>query len=584
MAEFNTRQAQERWNNLGKGDQATLDKVMRGQGTMQDFRKIQSLIGRYDRLASKIFNQAIETLGATAQDRVNGIAARRADRGKPLDEEQLSRLLDLANKRAWDDAGPELVVIIEESMASQLAQQDERLSTMFGEKLNETFNPKAAEWELQLQALHAQGEASAEEKRWNQRVDDLKEWLADELYRFSNFEERVGAASAEAVKSVLDAWGPEALFDSMNGASGGTATTSGSTINNTPILGKNYTTETLNKISDSLEDIASDTNEDDDREQKKANIWWRSLKAIGGFGAALKNSAKSLFGSSLFGTMAKLVGGLLVTELLGGQVLRKIEEFLSAGKLSEWGDRFLTFISDNAKKLTDWIVGKFKSAREERDIKAGVKETDPEGLKDAKRDLLKMKAALEHGSQYWGTTPEDNAKMIKEAKQKIEEQEKLIKDMEESSKPVSGKIGSAPDQTTTVSGGGAGSGGASTPVASTPISTAPPPTGAASSTTATDPLVSKGADTTQPVVPNLGSGTADLRRGDPATSMYTITQSPTLNVGNGITSKPAAPGTNPAATNSPTFNGSNTSVNLSNFRRNPGDDLLTLMNAGMYTN
>lgn len=579
MAEFNTQQAQERWNSLGKGDQATIDKIMRGQGTMQDFRKIQSLIGRYDRLASKIFNQAVEALGIAAQSRVDGIASRRSDRGKPLDEEQLTRLLDLANKRAWDDAGPELVVIIEESMASQLAQQDERLSTMFGDKLAEAL-PEKSKWE---EAFGNGPNGPLVETRWNERIEDLKHWIEDELRRFDNFEQRVGAASGAAVKSVLDAWGIDGVFDGgATGGVGGTTTTGGNRVNNDPILGKNYTTETLNKISDSLDDIASDTNEDEEREQKKANIWWRSLKALGGFGAGLKNAAKSLFGNSFFGKMATLVGGLLVTELLGGQVLKKIGEFLDQGKLQEWGEKFLTFISSNAKKLTDWIVNKFKSASEERDEKAGVQENDPERLKEAKRDLLKMKAALEHGSQYWGTTPEDNAKLIKEAKERIAKQEKEIKEMEEGLAPATGKIGAAPEQTSGASGGGGG--GAGAPITS--ITAAAPSAGTVptvdSTTSSAGPLTSKGAGNS--TIPGLGSGTTDTRMGDPATSMYTINETPTFNVGNGITSVPAAPGSNPAATNSPTFNGSNTSVNLSNFRRNPGDDLLTLMNMGMYTN
>lgn len=584
MPEFNTRQAQDRWNNLGKGDQATIDKIMRGQGTMQDFRKIQSLLGRYDRLASKIFNQAVEALGAVAKARVDSVAQRREERCKCLDEEQLASLLETATRKAWDDAGPELVVIIEESIQSQLLKQDERLGTMFSEKLQETFAPARADWELQLQALQAQGEARAEEKRWDDRVDDLKQWLAQELRQFEDLEHRVGAAARDQVKEVLDAWGTHGFSNPQTEAEGVTNPGAAPGSKKDPITSRNYTSETLGKISDSLDELATETSDDQDREQKRANIWWRSLKAMGGFAAGMAKGAKSMFGSSFFGSMATLVGGLLVTELLGGKLLSKIGEFLSSGKIIEWGGTFLKFVSDNAKKLTDWIVAQFTSARESRDKAAGVDATDSQELKNAKIDLLKMRGRLEHGSQYWGNTPEDHDKLVNEAKTEIANQEKKVEALEkakaEEKAASSGKIGS-PDQTSSVGGAPAqtpvmSGGGLPSPDVTSSTPSAPPP----DQTSMVAPLASRGA---QPVVPGLGTGTADLRQGDPATSMYTVGETPVYNVGKPITSA-AAPANSPqqvaAAGNSA---GSNTAVNLSGFRRTPGDDMLTVMNLGMYT-
>ncbi len=600
MAEFNTSQAQNRWNNLAKGDQATLEKIMRGQGNMQDFRKIQSLIGRYDRLASSIFNQAVKALEVAAKTRVDDVAARRADRGKPLTDERISELLDIANKKAFDDAGPELVVIIEESMASQLEKQDARLDSIFAQRLRESI-PDQEELEKQLDQIQDQGAVDEEEKRWNARVAEFKTWMGEQLKRFDGIEERVEQRAGFAVRQALNGWklsnasAPSPEESRQAHADEATATAFVGTEDRGPVVGsanKSYTDEQLGRIGDSLASIAEQG--DDDEEQKKANTWWRSFKStIGDFGSRTKDALKAFGGSGLLGSLAKIVGTVLVAELLGGKVFEKIGEFLSSGKLQEWGGQFLKFITDNAKKLTDWVVGQFKSAREQRDVDAGVAEGDSEALVEAKRDLLVQQKQLEHGSQYWGTTPEDNAKLVKEAKERIAKQQQKVDELEkqqaDEKAASSGKVGAAPDATT-ATGGAGGSGGIPGPSSNPgapPGSTSSPVTSAdgsvadAATATSAGPLASKGAD--QPFIPGLGTGAADTRKGDPATSMYTINNSPTLSLGDSITTQAQGNQTATLPGSAPQVNGSASQVNLSNFRRTPGDDTLTLMNLGMYT-
>lgn len=296
MPDFRTAYEQKKWNEISGMEKAALSRMASGEATVDDLRAVQGLIANYQSLVTSTFRSGLRALSITAEQRVQKIVDHRESLGKPpLDEEQFNRLLSLALDKAWFDQGPELAVLIESELEKSRTTQNKDFESLLEEKLTQ-HRPKSPE---------------EDDERLKELGDAVSRAWADD----------------DQPSTVLG----KSLADHQDDPDEGML--------NIPLSEKliNEANESAQITRDIADELADITNEDkrEEREDSKIKRWWRALKDKM---PSVKGKARGVMTG-----LAVLLGKLLVTELMGGKLWSRIQEFFAWDNIKKIGSELADF-------------------------------------------------------------------------------------------------------------------------------------------------------------------------------------------------------------------------------------------------
>lgn len=424
MAGFRSNQESQKWASLQAQEKLSLTRITQGKGTPQDFKQIQSVISQYDKLAGTIMDRALEAIDQAVNVRIAAITGDREHKSKPaLTAQQTALLMDHALKQAWDQQGPELVVVVEESMVKALKDQDKRLDTMFGKKLQEHLGDPRDSEELTLEdiadLIKDPAREQVQNRIWAARMEEFRNTFS----HLTGLEDRVAARAELALKTALrryfsgESEGPGPSLDSKNPkgylksrlaseqvhdqpgpGAGARATLGGSTDDSTVHVDTSRKFEqiveeaiekqgiTLEQIRETLADLHLSDSDRRARDEEQAEALVRAGALEGGFGDRTAHAAKS-GGVGLMAGLAILGAKLLLSEIMGGTVWEEIKKLFSANGIEDFGKKFLTMLESAGHSIADYIADQFKSTQEKQDQRIGVTAKDSDRFAEAKRKL-----------------------------------------------------------------------------------------------------------------------------------------------------------------------------------------------------
>lgn len=514
MAEFRTNYESKKWSSLQARERASLTRITQGKGTADDFKAIQSLLSQYDNLAAQIMDRAIKAIDESVNARMDAIEKHRESKGKaPLTEAQVQSLIDTALKRAWDDQGPELVVIIEESMVKALNAQDLRLSTMFGQKLEEHLGPKSdVTLDDVVDYMQDPARELVENRVWNHRMEEIRE----QFRQLKDIETRVADRAELAVKKALrrffsgESEGPEAATgrSPKNVLNAMLASYQVPDEDKTEAArdGRKFESiveEAIQKQGVTLEQIHKTLSElqlsDSDRKQRfdeQAEAFWRKARASGTVGTKAKKAA----GVGLMAGLGILGAKLLLSELMGGKVWEEMKKMFSDASIEKFTKAFIEMVEEAGKRIAQYIADQFKTAQNQAEKDAGVGDRDSVSMRDAKLATLQAQRRLDYQKQ--NGSPED----IKAAEVDLAKKQKAQADLDAEEKDslsgASGKVGPPMAPPTSIPGATQAASSATPPTAVS-LGTGSSQNSVIPATTMASPLPGRSQVTP---VSNLGSG------------------------------------------------------------------------------
>lgn len=421
MAGFRTEYEKQKWQTLESSASVPLQRIADGTASKEDVQQLQRIIGRFSGLASTIFNTSIKSIEEQAQERIAKIQARRAERNKPLLEEQLKTLTETAIGKGWADQGPSIARTVSEVLESELGphfeKQTKDLGSIIDRKLDRGFSSEPTEEDTDVQQLKATlAKSESRNTLVDRKLQEIKEAVDGIKSSFSSWKSgprrsmfgRAKDSVARAVqllRTMLKSepilrkskdegllkkiWEhlsakPKALARSAIKAPVAIARA----ILKTPIALAKAAISAPRRIAKAAKELPGRAlwgllsklgikKKDKDSEEKRANIWWRALKATGGLAGSAWSYAKRK-GLGLGLGLLALGGRILATQLFGGTLWKKLDDYLSVDNIKKFGSEILDFVVSGGRNLVDWLGNKLDSIVSALTPNRG-KETLPDG-------------------------------------------------------------------------------------------------------------------------------------------------------------------------------------------------------------
>lgn len=485
MAGFRTTYEQRKWDSLKGQEKAALTRVMSGKGKPEDFKALESLVAKYDALAGQIMKRVLRSIEDSVNRQLNQQRTLRETYGdRPLSEEETRIIMDDALEAAWKEQGPELVVIVEESVVKALREQEQQTQNEFSKRLQEQLGPKQ-EFTIDdlVEYLTNPANQKARDAEWDRRMEQLYQQfdsIQDALYYMQDRIEaraEIGAlrairryVSGESEQRAYERTGrsPKDILNSQLASNQVHDQEKTETLNSARKFEqiivdaiKNQDT-TLQEIRDRLNNLKQSDSDRRRKDSERADAYSRSLKK-NGFGSRVAKAG----GVGLMAGLGILGAKLLLSELMGGKVWQELSKFFSEGTIEDFAKRFLDLLETAGRAVADYIAKQFKDSADARDRQAGVRPDDNPAVAQARRDLLAAQSNLDYLKQNFPDMVDSQQKRVDQRKKELDE---LVDIQEENRKGSKGPIGSVPT-----------SGASGTPPAaaggSTAPGSAPPPSG-----------------------------------------------------------------------------------------------------------
>ncbi len=432
MAKANNSTAQNKWDSLKGSAGVSLAKVVQGKASSSDFQRVQNVLNQQSSLASQIFKQAVSTAEAQAKKFQASYSAVLDKDNKQL-LSQFEVALNAELQKVTPDIVGQLKEIIEMSSASNRDDIDKSMGSRFEafkellpkEKDVPTIHDMLSANQLLATRIHEESEQS-----WERREPDLLEKIADVFQTTlrnladtisrekaqrahvagggqlalsgprGNAPMLLGGPASEASgerQSVLSR-GMSLLHGPSSGAldvdakdvssskSSGGASTMVVALN--PAAQRELTTAAqaqtdfysrVKSLLPSPEQEGKGDAEEEGKEEKKADTWWRSFKNWIGDDDDKKKKKDDKF------SWIKSLGAMLALMILNPKLFQSIGEGLK--KLLTWDN-----LKAAAEKSWDWVKDMSSSVMESiANLLGGTMKSptqvDSTNAKDGKKDL-----------------------------------------------------------------------------------------------------------------------------------------------------------------------------------------------------
>jgi len=456
---FRTQYEQKKWDSLKAQEKAALTRVMSGQGKPQDFKALESLVAKYDALAGQIMKRVLRSIEDSVNKQLQEAKRGRQTEGRePLSEEETRQLMDQALDKAWSNQGPELVVIVEESIIKALREESQKNQTEFSRKLNEQIGPRQ-QFTLDdvVEYLTDPRVEAAKRRYFEEKLEEVQQnidGIKDQLYALDDrVEKRAEVGALRAIRRYVSGESEQRAHPRVGRTpkeilNGQLATNQVHDQETTEAMDTMRKVEaiiteavrnqdnTLEQIKRQLADLKESDSDRRRRVDRDADAYARRLNKDGTFG----KRAKQAGGVGLLAGLGILGGKLLLSQLMGGRVWQELEKFFSSDNLRQFGRDFMEVLESVGKGIANYIANQFKDAQKKADEIADVKDNDPPEIRTAKLELAQAKAALSY-QQEAETHPG-----AKDAAQRVvDERQKKLDDLQrlnqESLSGGKGKIG-----------------------------------------------------------------------------------------------------------------------------------------------
>ncbi len=419
MATFRSAEEQTKWDALAKSEKASWDRIKNGAGTQQDFKAISQLVGRQQTLASTIFTRAIQSIETAADARVKSITEHREKKGKPpLDEQQAQRLIEKAIQHGWDDQGPELVVVIEESVIKALDKQTKTIRDLFDAATKEQI--KSAEEATQsiiqkakgpgapkglADALKAEGitlpplrnRADIQARAGVNKL--LQEYMGLQIpgYRpgtASKYPSKLASQYSGLGSARITPNNPVANVQAITGQAQAQADQGTTANGETASTVQKKIEENIDLENEALKDL-TDPQKRLKQNKKDSEGWlkgvWSKLRSFLSLNNESKGGAKS-GAHGLLGGLLGIAGMLGINALTGGTALTSLYNFLSSQGLKDHAQEFVDYLETDLKKLMadipTYIENAIKNALGIQSVAPTTDQTTAQALAfDPKTDL-----------------------------------------------------------------------------------------------------------------------------------------------------------------------------------------------------
>jgi hypothetical protein len=438
----NNSTAQKKWDSLKGSAGVSLSRIVQGSATSSDFQRVQNVLNQQSSLASQVFAQAVSAAEVQAKKfEKSYMAVLDKDNKELLSQFEVAMNSEL--RKITPDIVGQLKEIIEMSVLQSNEDLDKSISGKF-ESLRE-WMPKEKDVPtvhdlLAANDLLAERVQSDMDLAWGRREQDLLDKIADVFEgTLRNLAERINKEKAERARSAHGAYnqahggnvpllghsggavpmlehqaverpsilsqgmsllrGPEAAGAAAAvAAQGGSqaATTGSSTmvVALSPAAQHELTTaagsqkEFYDRVKALLPAEGQKGHgdaEEEGKEEKKADTWWRSFKNW--FGDDEEKKKKK--SSDKFGWIKDL-GAMLSLMILNPKLFQTIGQELK--KLLTWEN-----LRGAAEKTWDWVKGMTSSVMEAISNMLGgtmksPTQTDVRNAKSGKKDLATTKA------------------------------------------------------------------------------------------------------------------------------------------------------------------------------------------------
>ena len=108
MAGFRTEYEQKKWDSIEAEQNFPFKKMLSGIATPEDLKRAQTLLAKYNKLASDVFNMGLQAMQKVATDKVGKISARASRSGRPLGRVALENLYTRVLQREQAKQLPEI--------------------------------------------------------------------------------------------------------------------------------------------------------------------------------------------------------------------------------------------------------------------------------------------------------------------------------------------------------------------------------------------------------------------------------------------------------------------------------------------
>lgn len=394
MAKANNSTAQNKWDSLKGSAGVSLSRVVQGKASSSDFQRIQNVLNQQSTLASQIFKQAVSTAEAQAKKFQTSYAA-----VLDKDNKQLLSQFEVALNAELQKVTPDIVGQLKEIIEMSASAQNEEIDRAMGSRF-ESFKellPKDKDVPTIKDMLDANGKLAAEinsdaQARWERQEPALLEKiagvfqttlrnLADTINREKAQRAHGGvpaiAGPAGHAPMLLGGPAPQAAqgqqsilsrgMSLVHGPSndaidveskevGGSKGSSGSStmvVALNPAAQRELTTaaqaqtDFYSRVKSLLPSPGQEGHgdaEEEGKEEKKADTWWRSFKGWFGDDEEKKKNDKK---GDKFGWI-KSLGQMLALMILNPKIFTFLGEGLK--KLLTWDN-----LKAAAEKAGDWL-------------------------------------------------------------------------------------------------------------------------------------------------------------------------------------------------------------------------------------
>jgi hypothetical protein len=410
MPNFSTEQERKKWASLQQSAGASMQAIVQGRGTTQDFQKVGNILNQQGGLAAQVFAQAVSAAEVQAKKfQAAYELVLKAREGETLTAYELA-LNDQLSKLA-----PDLINSIREIVELAVVSSNEDLSRTMGGRfsdLQELLPPKdlpTVDDVLAAQELLAEKLVATDEENWKVREPALLEKIA-QLFESTlrNLAERInrerasrgGAPQPGAQVPMLA--GPEpqnvlqkampllaapATSNAMVPVSGDDAAQSTAVVGVSQKTQQNLTTaatqqeslyEKLNRLIPTLPAFNRGPKKqaDSEDEEKKADTWWRSFKDWFGdrkdqFDKFRKDNGGWL--SALGTTLALMLTDPQLFTMLGNA----LKKYLTWDNIVSVVEKSWNWLNDKAKDVLDWVMDTLGLRKALDAGKKGIEQNSP---------------------------------------------------------------------------------------------------------------------------------------------------------------------------------------------------------------
>ena len=346
MPNFKTSYESRKWNQLERLADDAFRVLKSGNANIKDLDNARQVVAEFGSALVDVLNDSVSEMHRLAEERVARIDKHRSDLGKSeLDLEVRDQLLELALTKVVQGESIELAVTLESLVKDQLATQNSYLSDLMDQKFLQYLQEKPEQDNSLLEGFNSL------DRYIRQKLSDITS---------SGKSEPTESTVETAVASLLN------YHENIEPLTEANTETSVDRVTRTsvPSLDKNETdlAAMITVLQDQLSAINDELDYDRMRslkkkeEEDKANTWLRKL------GRGVKRVAKKATGIGLMGSLALVLGRMLIASLTGSEVWKpiwdKLSSIVSFDRIKEVGGDFLDWILDSAKSFFVWVKTK----------------------------------------------------------------------------------------------------------------------------------------------------------------------------------------------------------------------------------